>query len=60
MHDLLRLYARQLSDDHAEADEREQATDRLLGYYLDSASAADDSYAGAARAASARGVHRPR
>ena len=34
MHDLLRLYARQLSDAHADADGREQARDRLLGYYL--------------------------
>jgi len=42
MHDLLRLYARQLSDAHADADEREQARDRLLGYYLDTARAADD------------------
>ena len=42
MHDLLRLYAQRLSDDHAEADGREQARDRLLGYYLDTADAADD------------------
>jgi tetratricopeptide (TPR) repeat protein len=41
MHDLLRLYARQLSDAHAYADGREQARDRLLGYYLDTAHAAD-------------------
>ena len=41
MHDLLRLYARQLSDAHADADEREQARDRLLRYYLDTAGAAD-------------------
>jgi tetratricopeptide (TPR) repeat protein len=41
MHDLLRLYARQLSDQHAEADGREQARDRLLGYYLEMAAAAD-------------------
>jgi tetratricopeptide (TPR) repeat protein len=34
MHDLVRLYAQQLSDAHAEADGREQARDRLLGYYL--------------------------
>ena len=34
MHDLLRLYARRLSDAEAAADEREQARDRLLGYYL--------------------------
>ena len=40
MHDLLRLYARQLSGD--DAGEREQATDRLLDYYLNSANAADD------------------
>ena len=42
MHDLLRLYAQRLSDEHAEADGREQARDRLLGYYLDMADAADD------------------
>src|SRR5258708_33840866 len=38
IHDLLRLYARRLSD----ADDREQARDRLLGYYLTTADAADD------------------
>ena len=42
MHDLLRLYAGQLSDGHADADGREQARDRLLGYYLDTAQAAGD------------------
>ena len=42
MHDLLRLYAQRLSDDHAEADGREQARDRLLGYYLDMADAANE------------------
>ena len=41
MHDLLRLYAGQLSDARAEADGQEQARDRLLGYYLDTTSAAD-------------------
>ena len=41
MHDLLRLYARQLSDARADADGREQARDRLLRYYLDTAGAAD-------------------
>ena len=41
MHDLLRLYASQLSDAHAEADRQEQARDRLLRYYLDTARAAD-------------------
>jgi tetratricopeptide (TPR) repeat protein len=39
MHDLLRLYARQLSGTNA--GEREQAMDRLLGYYLNGAAAAD-------------------
>jgi len=39
MHDLLRLYARQLSG--ADAGEQEQALDRLLGYYLNRAEAAD-------------------
>ena len=42
MHDLLRLYARQLSDAHADADEREQAQDRLLRYYRSTADAAND------------------
>ena len=42
MHDLLRLYAQRLSEEHADADGREQARDRLLGYYLDMAGAADD------------------
>ena len=42
MHDLLRLYARQLSDAHADADGREQVRDRLLGFYLYMANAADD------------------
>ena len=42
MHDLLRLYAQQLSDAHADADEREQARDQLLRHYLDTAGAADD------------------
>jgi tetratricopeptide (TPR) repeat protein len=40
MHDLLRLYAGQLSDAHAGADDREQARDRLLRYYLDTVGAA--------------------
>ena len=35
MHDLLRLYARQLSDAHADADGGSRPVDRLLGYYLD-------------------------
>src|SRR5258708_5754011 len=41
MHDLLRLYAARLSDACADADGREQARDRLLGYYLSMADAAD-------------------
>ena len=41
MHDLLHLYARQLSDAHSDADGREQARDRLLNYYLENAAAAD-------------------
>jgi tetratricopeptide (TPR) repeat protein len=41
MHDLVRLYATRLSDEHVEADCRERARDRLLGYYLDMARAAD-------------------
>ena len=42
MHDLLGLYARELSDAKAGADEREQARDRLLDYYLTTTRAADD------------------
>lgn len=42
MHDLVRLYAGQLSGAHADADGRERARDRLLRYYLDTAGAADD------------------
>jgi tetratricopeptide (TPR) repeat protein len=41
MHDLVRLYARQLSNEYAEADGWEEAVDRLLGYYLHAAAAAD-------------------
>jgi tetratricopeptide (TPR) repeat protein len=41
MHDLLRLYAQRLSDEHAAEDCQEEARDRLLGYYLDMAAAAD-------------------
>ena len=41
MHDLLRLYAARLSQEDADADGREQARDRLLGWYLDMAGAAD-------------------
>jgi len=40
MHDLLRLYASQLSDVHADRDGREQARDRLLHYYLNTATLA--------------------
>jgi hypothetical protein len=42
MHDLLGLYARELSAAEAAADEREQCWDRLLGYYLTNAAAAAD------------------
>ena len=42
LHDLVGLYAQQLSNTHAEADGREQARDRLLGYYLSMADAADN------------------
>ena len=41
MHDLLRLYAARLSQEHADADGREQARDRLLSHYLRMADAAD-------------------
>jgi tetratricopeptide (TPR) repeat protein len=42
MHDLLRLYARQMSDAYADDDSREQARDRLLSHYHHKAQAADD------------------
>ena len=42
MHDLVRLYAQQLSDTQADSDGREQARDRLLDYYTTTADAADD------------------
>jgi tetratricopeptide (TPR) repeat protein len=41
MHDLLRLYARYLSDADADTDRREEARDRLLLYYQDSLDAAN-------------------
>jgi tetratricopeptide (TPR) repeat protein len=44
MHDLVRLYGSQLSDEHAEADGRDRAWDRLLAYYLDMADAAYDHF----------------
>jgi len=40
MHDLVRTYARQLSDACSEADEQDQARDRLLDHYLKGARAA--------------------
>jgi tetratricopeptide (TPR) repeat protein len=42
MHDLVRLYARQLSDTRASADGREEAVTRLLSWYLGTTYAADD------------------
>ena len=42
MHALVRAYAQQLSDAHAEADRREQSRDRLLSYYLNMTAAASD------------------
>jgi tetratricopeptide (TPR) repeat protein len=41
MHDLLRLYAGKQGSAHGREDSREQARDRLLGYYLDMATAAN-------------------
>src|SRR5262249_50415869 len=41
MHDLLRLYARQLSDSNADADGRDLALDRLFDYYISGANAAN-------------------
>lgn len=54
MHDLIRLYARQLGGSTGQADDQYRAADRLLHYYLDSANAADDDL-GAARDATAPG-----
>jgi tetratricopeptide (TPR) repeat protein len=42
MHDLLYLYAEKLANAHAEEDYLETSRNRLLGYYLSSADAADD------------------
>ena len=42
MHDLLRLYARQLSGTDTGAEDRDLARDRLLDYYLDRAGTADE------------------
>ena len=55
MHDLLRLYARQLSDARCRCGRAGAGRDRLLDYYLHSAGAADASSAGAARHAGASG-----
>jgi tetratricopeptide (TPR) repeat protein len=41
MHELVRLYARYLSDAQAQADRRKQALDRLLDYYVGMARKAD-------------------
>ena len=41
VHAIVRLYAHELSEAYAENDEREQARDLLLGYYLNMAEAAD-------------------
>jgi tetratricopeptide (TPR) repeat protein len=46
MHDLVRLYARHLSDAEAQADGRDFALDRLLGYYLSMTEAADGQVRG--------------
>ncbi len=42
MHDLVRLYAQRLSEEHTEADGREQARDRLIGHYLHMGGAASE------------------
>ncbi|MCM2423249.1 tetratricopeptide repeat protein [Streptomyces sp. RKAG293] len=42
MHDLLRLYARELADRHIGVNDQEEAFDRLLEYYRTTAGAADD------------------
>ena len=60
MHDLVRLYARQLSDSHADSDGREQARDRLLRYYLDTTRRGRRSSAGAAGHVGITGLRQPR
>ena len=47
MHDLVRIYAQRLSDEHAAADKRSQAQDKLLNDYLHKASIADRLVRGA-------------
>jgi hypothetical protein len=42
MHDLVRLYARRLSIEHADADGREAARARMLAFYLGYAAASED------------------
>ena len=42
MHDLLRLYAQELSEAYADTDGQQQALDRLLRYYLENAVAATE------------------
>ena len=59
MHDLLRLYAQRLSDDHADADGREQARDRLLGYYLRHGRCAADHLRALPGHGGAGRIHRP-
>lgn len=54
MHDLVLLYARRLSDSYADSDGREQARDRLLEYYLNTAEAADSHLGAAPRAGISR------
>jgi tetratricopeptide (TPR) repeat protein len=42
MHDLLRDYARQLGDEAAAADDQDAASERLIDYYLDNVTAANE------------------
>jgi hypothetical protein len=42
MHDLIGLYAAQLAHAERDGDQRQEAVDRLLEYYLVTADAADD------------------
>jgi tetratricopeptide (TPR) repeat protein len=55
MHDLLHLYARQQGNAYADADRREEATERLLNYYLRGAESAQQHLAGQSGVAAPEG-----
>ena len=60
MHDLMRLYAQRLSDACADSDGRDQARDRLLGYYLKMTEAAVPHLLAISGLTSAGSIHRAR